>query len=102
MLLIVAAVGYFGTNIGEAYWKYYVYKDRMKQEVKFANHRADAVIVRRMIDFADSLGLPEGARNVSIRRGAHVVYIWADYYQHIELPGMVREIHFNPSAAGTF
>ncbi len=91
ILLIMAAVGYFGMNVGEAFWKYYLYKDRMRQEVKFAGHRADAVIVRRVIDFADSLGLPDGARNVNIRRGDHMLYIWADYYQHVELPGTVRE-----------
>jgi len=101
-LLLLAAAGYFGVNIGEVYWKYYQYQDRMKQEARFAAHRPDAVIQRRIAVFADSLGLPEGAKNVRIRRGDHALYIWAEYYEHIELPGIVRELHLNPQATGTF
>lgn len=100
--LVLAAVVYFGANVGQVFWNYYQYADRMKQEARFAAHRSDAVIVRRIAVFADSLGLPEGARNVRVRRGDHLIYIWAEYYEHIELPGFVKELHFNPSATGTF
>jgi hypothetical protein len=102
MTLVVAAVCYFGVGVGEVFWNYYQYLDRMKTEVRFAAHRTDAVIKRRVADFADSLGLPESARNVTVRRGDHTFYIFADYYEHVELPWYVREIHLNPSATGTF
>jgi hypothetical protein len=101
-LLVVAALGYFAVNVGEVYIKYFEYKDKMEQEARFAAHRSDAVIRRRIIAYADSLGLPEGARNVIVRRGDHIIFIFAEYYEHIELPGYVRELHFNPSATGTF
>jgi hypothetical protein len=102
MLLIVAVLGYFGEKVGVAYWKYYLFRDRMQIEARFAAHRTDAVIKRNLAGFADSLGMPEGAHNVIVRRGEHSIYIYSEYYQHIELPGMVREFHFNPSATGTF
>ena len=102
MLLVVSAVVYFGVGIGEVFWNYYQYSDRMKQEARFAGHRSDAVIIRRVAAFADSLGLPEGARNVRVRRGNHLIYIWAEYYERVELPGYVHEIHLNPNATGTF
>ena len=102
LLLVVAAIGYFGEKVGSVVWDYYLYRDRMKSEARFAAHRTDAVIKRRLAAFADSIGLPEGANNVIVRRGARSIYIYAEYYVHIELPGMVREFHFNPSATGTF
>ena len=102
MIAFLAALIYFGFNIGDAFWNNYVYTDRMKQEVRFAASRSDAVIKRRLSQFADSLGLPEGARTVHIKRGSKIISIWAEYYDVIEFPGFVREIHFNPNAAGPF
>jgi hypothetical protein len=102
MLLIVTAIGYFGFNIGQAYLDFYRYQDRMKSEAKFAVNNSDAQIKMSIAAFADSLGLPEPANKVIVRRGQHDIFIYANYIVHIELPGHVREFHFNPSATGTF
>jgi hypothetical protein len=102
-LLVITAIGYFGFNIGEAYFTFYRYQDRMKSEAQFASHASDAVIRARVAGFADSLGLPDPANNVIVRRGEHDITIYANYTVRIVLPGhQVREIHFNPSATGTF
>jgi hypothetical protein len=74
----------------------------MKQEVRFAASRSDAVIKRRVSEFADSLGLPEAAKEVHVKRGNKIIVIWAEYYHNIELPGFVKEIRFNPQASGPF
>jgi hypothetical protein len=102
MLLVVTAVCYFGYNVGEAYFTFYRFQDRMGSEAKFAAHRTDAAIKTRIAAFADSLGLPESAQNVVVRRGKHQIFIYANYIVHIELPGQVRELKFNPSATGNF
>ncbi len=102
MLLVVTAIGYFGFNVGEAYFNFYRYQDRMKTEARFATQRSDADIRTRIAAFADSLGLPDPADNVIVRRGRHDIVIYANYSVHIELPGQVREFHFNPNATGTF
>ncbi len=102
VLLIITAIGYFGANVGEAYWNFYRYQDRMKSEALFAGHNTDAVIKARIAGFADSLGLPDPANNVIVRRGEHDIFIYADYEVRVELPGQVRVLHFNPSATGTF
>ena len=101
-LLIATAVVYFGFNIGEAYFNFYRYQDRMKSEARFASNISDVVIKFRIAAFADSLGLPEPANKVVVRRGKHDIFIYANYIVRIELPGHVREFHFNPSATGTF
>ncbi|MFI5245002.1 MAG: hypothetical protein ACHQQR_07235 [Gemmatimonadales bacterium] len=102
MLLILTAVIYFGFNFGEAYFTFYRYQDRMKSEARFAVNIPDATIKMRIAAFADSLGLPDPANKVVVRRGEHDIFIYANYTVRIELPRYVREIHFNPSATGTF
>jgi hypothetical protein len=101
-ILLVAAAVYFGVNVGNVLWDYYQFTDRMKQEVRFASSRSDAVIKRRLSAFADSLGLPEAARNVHVKRGNKLIAIWAEYYHVIELPGLVKEVRLNPQAQGPF
>jgi hypothetical protein len=101
-LLFVAAVVYFGVNIGQTYWNYIQFRDRMKVEARFAQHRSDAVITRRLREYADSLGLPEAARKVHVRRRGRTIEIWAEYYENVELPLMVKEFYFHPQAVGTF
>lgn len=101
-MLLVAAVAYFAVNLGEVLWDYYQFVDVMKQEVRFAASRSDAVIKRRVAAFADSIGLPEAAHNVHVKRGGKIITIWSEYYHNIEFPGFVREIRFNPQASGPF
>jgi hypothetical protein len=102
MALVVAAVMYFGFSVGTVLWDNYQFVDRMKQEVRFAASRSDAVIKRRLTAFADSLGLPEAARVVHVKRGNKMIAIWSEYYHVLEFPGFVKEIRFNPQAAGPF
>ena len=102
MLLLVAAVVYFGVNAGEVYFRFYQYQDAMRQEVRFAAHNSDAVILRHLRSQVDSLGLPEAAGEVNLQRDGRHIEMESDYYEHIELPLYVREVHFNPHASGIF
>jgi hypothetical protein len=101
-MLVVAVVVYFGVNIGEVYLRYYKYQDAMRQEVRFASQNADSVIMRHLREHADSLGLPEAAAHVTLQRDKSGIQMESEYYEHIELPLMVREVRFNPHAEGAF
>ena len=101
-LLVLVAIGYFAVNVGEVYFRYFQYKDAMRQEVRFAAHNSDAVIVRHLRDQADSLDLPSQAGNVLVQRDGRHIEIEAEYYEHIELPVTVREVYLNPHAEGIF
>lgn len=101
-ILLVIAIGYFGVNIGRPFWNHYQYEDRMRQEARFAAKRSDLTIQRRLAEYADSLGLPENAGNVRVRRREGTIEIWAEYYELVELPGVVREFFFEPRAIATF
>ena len=102
MLLVLVAVAYFGLNAGEAYWRFYQYRDAMTQQARFAEQFNDAQITRALQAKADSLGLPEEAAQVHVRRSAREIRIWAAYAERVDLPGLVRMIHFAPSAERTF
>lgn len=101
-LMIIAAIGYFGFNAGEVYLRFFEFQDAMKQEVRFAAHNSDAVILRHLVARVDSLGLPESAGEVTIQRDGRHIEMESEYYDHIELPLYVREVRFNPRASGIF
>lgn len=101
-LLIIAATAYFGAGVGQVYWDFFQYKDRMQQEARFAGSRTDNVIKKRIALFADSLGLPESARRVHVRRRNQHVDIWAEYYENIELPFITRQVLLNPHAEAVY
>jgi len=99
-LLIVAAVIYFGANVGESYWRFYEYQDDMRQLVRFSARSPNETLVARLRASADSLGLPEAAGHITIRRTRSAISIESEYYEHLELPMYVREIRFHPHAEG--
>jgi hypothetical protein len=101
-LLLVAAVGYFGIGVGEKYMQFYQYQDAMRQEVKFAAHNSDALILRHLRERADSLGLPEAAGEVTLQRDGRHIQVESEYYVHLELPLYVKEVRFNAHAEGIF
>lgn len=101
-LVVIGFIAYFGIHIGTKYWNFYQFQDRMRQEARFAQHRSDILIQRRLREFADSLKLPEGAQKVTVRRRQGTIHIWAEYYEVIEFPGFVREVHFHPEVVSTF
>lgn len=103
LLLAVTAVGYFAMHVGEAYFRYYRFQDAMKQEARFAARRRDDVILQRLRLKADSLGLPDDAtRHLTVRRDPRGIRIRSEYRETIELPLVVRELHFAPAAEARF
>ena len=101
-LLLLVTVAYFGSNVGEAYLRYYRYQDRMKQEARFSARVSDIDIQRRLAAAADSLGLPEAAGRVRVRRTPTHISLSSSYYERVELPLLVREIYFAPQAEWTY
>ena len=99
-LLIAVAVGYFGVNAGESYWRFYQFQDDMRQEVNFARQRTNEQIIARLRASADSLGLPDDAKIISIRRSENGIAVEASYDDRVEMPMYVKEIHYRAHAEG--
>ena len=97
-LLVTVTAIYFAMSVGEPYWRYYRYLDGMKQEARFSARFTDDEIQRRLASLADSLGLPEAAGKVRVRRASNRISISASYYEHVEMPLIARDILFTPQA----
>lgn len=101
-LLIIAAIGYFGLPVAEAYFRYWQFEDEMSQAVRFARINSDREIRTRLQTFVDSAGLPPEARNLQIARRNGRIDVSASYVEEFHLPGYVRVQAFNPSAQGSY
>ena len=99
VLLILAVAAYFAVDFGEAYFRFYQFKDAMGQEARFATTKTDDQITKRLSSLADSLQLPPGAELITIERTPAIITISSDYDEVIKLP-LQNEyvIHFHPSA----
>lgn len=101
-VLLLVTIAYFGFNIGEVYVRSYRMKDAMAQEARFAHNRDDEAIRLRLAALADSLGLPDDASRIVIRRSSARIVISTSYTEHVELPMFVRQFHFAPQAVREF
>jgi hypothetical protein len=101
-LLLLALAIYFAIDFGEAYFRFYQFKDAMGQEARFATTRTDDQINGHLRSLADSLSMPPGAELISIERTQTSITISSDYDEVIKLP-MNKEqvIHFHPSAVSS-
>jgi hypothetical protein len=96
-LLLLAVAAYFAVDFGEAYFRFYQFKDAMGQEARFATTRTDEQITGHLSALADSLQLPPGAELITVSRGTSVITISSDYDEIIKLPlKKERVIHFHP------
>lgn len=94
-LLLVAAV-YFGLKIGKVYWDASDYQSEIKANAQGAELLTDKQIRDRIVAKADSLGLPDEAKEVTVERVGRHISISADYVVIVELPLHTRSIHFSP------
>lgn len=101
ILLLVTAV-YFAVNVGEPYLRYYRFLDGMKQEARFSARFTDDQIQARLAALADSLGMPEAAGRVRVRRDPSRISLSSSYYERVEMPLIVRDILFSPQAEWTY
>ncbi len=100
-LLLVVAVGYFAVNVGEVYWRYLTFRDAMKQDARFGARRTDDEIRLHLQAVADSLGLPDEASRIRIRRTESHISISSEYYERVELPLVVRDLLMSPRVEWT-
>jgi hypothetical protein len=97
-ILLLALAAYFAVDFGEAYFRFWQFKDAMGQEARFSSDKTDAQITTRLSALADTLQLPPGAELITIERTPATITISSDYDEVITLPlKKERVIHFHPS-----
>lgn len=100
MLLVLAAAGYYGTEVGGAYLRYWRMKDAMQSEARLAPSIGDDVIRRRLLAKVAELRLPPEAKRIRIQRRVRPreIVIRTSWTDTIELPFYVWSKTFSPEA----
>lgn len=94
---------YFGIYAVQDMLAFYRFRDAMKQQARFASGRTDQQIKDRLKAFADSVGLPDGARDVTVVRENDRIRISSQYDQPLRLPFDYQySINLRPSAERSF
>lgn len=101
-VLFVAAALYIGIPAGEAYFRYYAYRDAMRQELRFRSNLPNEKIRAHLQLVADSLGLPAEAGDVTVHRDGNQITVAADYEEVLKFHTFKRAIHFAPRAADSY
>lgn len=68
LLIVLAAVAYYGIEIGGVYWRRYKLEDTVVQDLTFAGQLTDEAIHQRVLDDVLAMDLPLTARNVQFVR----------------------------------
>lgn len=92
--VLLVAAAYTASEIGAPYYRFYRYDDAASQEARYATIRTDSAMRLALWATADSLGLPEDAYHLNIRRGTNRVHISAAYDDWWAVPGYRRAVHF--------
>ncbi len=68
LLIVLAALGYYGFEIGGVYWRQYKLEDTVARELSFAGHTVDETIHQRVLEYIAAKNLPLSARDVRFAR----------------------------------
>ena len=99
-LLILATIGYFGSNAARVYLRYLNYKDTVTEDVRLHPQRSQYDMRKRIEFLADSLDMPEEAGIALVKQTPRQTTVEIHWDDTIELPGFRRDVHFEIRAAG--
>jgi len=87
-LLALALGAFYGIPAGSVYVRYWRFQQEIKTQARLAPSIDDATIRRRLRSKAEDLGLPDEAKQVSIRRTLRPreITIRTEYEETISLP----------------
>jgi hypothetical protein len=99
-LMVLAAIGYFGADVGQVYWRYFRFKDAVEQEVRFHPGRSIPEMRQRIRAIADSLDMPDEAGIALVRKTPKQTHVEVHWDDTLILPGFRRDVHFEVKAEG--
>jgi hypothetical protein len=99
-LLVLAAVVYYGVDVGAIYFRYFELLDEMNQAAQLGRTLDDATIEARLHARIDSVGVPLQAQQFTIRRYERPpeIRITSSYNETVTLPFTHYTLHLHPVA----
>ena len=68
LLIVLAAIGYYGIEIGGVYWRRYRLEETVVQQLSFAGQLTDEAVRQHVLDEVHAMGLPITDGNVQFAR----------------------------------
>ena len=68
LLIVLAAIGYYGIEIGGVYWRRYRLEETVVQQLSFAGQLTDEAVRQHVLDEVHAMGLPITDGNVQFVR----------------------------------
>ena len=97
-LLVLGAACYYGFRIGKVKYNASSYQHVMEASLRVAETFTDKQIKDRILAEADSLGLPDEAKEITLVRTGRHIEVSAEYDVIVDLPFKKKTSHFTPSA----
>jgi hypothetical protein len=99
-LAVVFIILHAGFRFGTAYFHYEEFKDAVQEMALFSKEKDDSMVVARVMELANTYGIPLEREFVQVRRDQEHTYVDATYVEMIEwLPGYTRPWQFEVGAA---
>ena len=93
-LIVLAAVGYYGIEIGGVYWRRFKLEEAVVQKLGFAGQLTDEGIHQQLVDEIAGMGLPQEARRVRLVRTPppRALHVSISYVETVDLLFTTKQI----------
>lgn len=102
MIFVVVSAAYFARDVPGMFLRYYQLQDEVKSQASFAPGLTDAAILERLVATADTLDIPLGPKQWTIKRDHGEINIRAAYEDSVVVHVLnwrrVFHFHFEPHA----
>lgn len=86
-LIVLAAIGYYGLEIGGVYFRRYKLEEHVKQRLAYAGQLTNEAIHRHLLDDIATMDLPPEARNLQFveTQGPRALHVSISYAETLDL-----------------
>jgi hypothetical protein len=91
LLIVLAALGYYGFELGGVYWRKYRLDDTVARDLSFAGQLVDETIRQRVLEHIAELNLPIRPRDVRFSRTSNALKVSISYKETVNLLFTVKE-----------
>jgi len=88
-LLIMIALGYVGLKVGEAYWKYFEAREKIREAMNWAatgDPKPEEEIIKRVITKTREVELELSVDDIRVQKRANTLTVIVNWVQEVEFP----------------
>lgn len=98
-LAILGGAIYLAILAGRPFFRYKQFHAEMENNARWASGSSDSLIRVRLVNLADSLGLPKAAKKITITRQNDAILIKSKYTETVKFPLIgEKSFEFTPTA----